>query len=204
MRTLLDRWLPIFGGCVLFIATTGLTADEAEYSYLPATTSHEQALKLRLQKLDDLLAEASPYQRYILLDTAAKTALELKQRDLAASYAREIVSLAPQYPDDWNYAPAVHNANIILGKNALRQDDIDKAKHHLLAASKIPYSEILDNQGADLQLAGALLARGQRETVAQYLQACTRFWPRGRDQLERWQAQLAAGQIPSLTAPHAN
>lgn len=204
MRTLFNSRLSILEACMLLLSTTALFADEVEYSRLPAATSQEQALNLRLQKLDGLLAEASTYQRYILLDTAAKTALELKQRDLAASYAREIISLAPQFPDDWNFAPAVHRANIILGQNALREDDVNSAKYYLLAAGEVPYSEILDAQGADLELANALLARGQRETVARYLKACASFWPRGHARLERWRAQLAAGQVPSLHAAESS
>lgn len=195
-----NYWLAIIAATLLFTQSAVLRA-EAEYIRLPANTSHKQALQLRLQKLEELLAQAGDYQRYILLDTAAKTALELKQYERANDYARRLISLAPQFPDDWNYAQAVHQANIILGRAALRADDIDSAKAYLLAASKIPYSEILDAQGADLQLANALLARGQRETVAQYLQAGTRFWPRGRAQLDGWLQQLAAGQIPSLLMP---
>jgi hypothetical protein len=198
-RTLVACWQQIMCGCILLISVTGLPA--AEYSRLPESTTHEQALALRLQKLQGLLAQASPYQRYILLDTAARTAFELNQLDLASAYARELIILAPRFPEDWNYAPAVHYANIILGRVALLKDDIETAKTCLLAASRVPYSEILDHRGADLQLANALLARGQRETVAIYLQACTGFWPRNRVQLDRWLQQLNKGKIPSLLSP---
>jgi len=197
-RTWLHCWRQLMCGCILLFSVTGLPAAEPEYSRLPESTTHEQALSIRLQKLQGLLAQASPYQRYILLDTAAKTAFELRQYDLAVAYARELIALAPGFPEDWNYAPAVHYANILLGRSALLQADIESAKSYLLAASKVPYSEILDHRGADLRLASALLARGQRETVASYLVACTGFWPRGKDRLEHWLQQLGEGKVPSL------
>jgi len=200
-RTWLHCWWQIVCTCILLTTATGLPAADSEYRRLPDSTTHEQALNLRLQKLQELLAQASPYQRYVLLDTAARTAFELKQFNLATAYARELIVLAPRFPEDWNYAPAVHAANIILGRNSLLQDDIESAKTYLLAAGNVPYSEILNHRGTDLKLANALLARGQRETVANYLLACTRIWPRGRQHLDRWLQQLNEGKIPSLLSP---
>jgi len=187
---------------LLLLSATGMAAT-ADYSRLPDTTTHEQALTLRLHKLKDLLAQAGTYQRYILLDTAAKTAFELGQYDQATAYAQELIALAAKFKDDWNYSSAVHNANIIMGRAALLKNDINSAKQFLLAAGKVPYSKILDNRGADLQLAGALLARGQRETVNQYLQDCTRLWPHDRNRLEHWRQQLAEGKNPNLLTDQA-
>jgi tetratricopeptide (TPR) repeat protein len=187
---------------LLLLSATGMAAT-ADYSRLPDTTTHEQALTLRLHKLKDLLAQAGTYQRYILLDTAAKTAFELGQYDQATAYAQELIALAAKFQDDWNYSSAVHNANIIMGRAALLKNDINSAKQFLLAAGKVPYSKILDNRGADLQLAGALLARGQRETVNQYLQDCTRLWPHDRNRLEHWRQQLAEGKNPNLLTDQA-
>lgn len=187
---------------LLLLSATGMAAT-ADYSRLPDTTTHEQALTLRLHKLKDLLAQAGTYQRYILLDTAAKTAFELGQYDQATAYAQELIALAAKFQDDWNYSSAVHNANIIMGRTALLKNDINSAKQFLLAAGKVPYSKILDNHGADLQLAGALLARGQREIVSQYLRDCTRLWPHDRDRLEHWRQQVAEGKNPNLLTDQA-
>ena len=188
---------------LLLISATCVAATDADYSRLPDTATHEQALTLRLQKLKDLLAQAGTYQRYILLDTAAKTAFELDQYDQATAYAQDLIALAPKFPDDWNYSSAVHNANIVLGRTALLKNDLDSAKQFLLAAGKVPYSKILDDHGTDLQLANDLLARDQRETVSQYLQDCTRLWPHGRDRLENWLQQLAEGKKPDLLTDQA-
>ncbi len=188
---------------LLLISATCIAATEADYSRLPDTATHEQALTLRLQKLKDLLAQAGTYQRYILLDTAAKTAFDLNQYDQATAYAQELIALAPKFQDDWNYSSAVHNANIILGRTALLKNDIASAKQFLLAAGKVPYSKILDDRGADLQLASDLLAQHQRETVSQYLQDCTRLWPHDRDRLEHWRQQLAEGKNPNLLTDQA-
>jgi len=188
----------IIATCLLLLISASCIAATADYSQLPDTATHEQALALRLQKLKDLLVQAGSYQRYILLDTAAKTAFELNQYDQATAYAQELIALAPKFQDDWNYSSAVHNANIILGRTALLKTDVESAKQYLLAAGKVPYSKILDDRGADLQLASDLLARNQREIVRQYLQDCTRLWPHDRDRLEHWLQQLAEGENPNL------
>lgn len=189
---------------VLAIAWLSLAAftqaSAADYTQLPGDTTHAHALTLRLEKLESLLAEASDYQRYILLDTAARTALELERYPQAADFARELLALAANYPNDWNHAAALHYAHIALGRAALASNDIAGAKQQLLAAANIPASDILNRNGADLELARRLLARGERETVSIYLKACASFWPRGQNKLDLWVQQLDQGESPKLLA----
>lgn len=175
-------------------------ATAADYNQLPSNTTHAHALTLRLEKLESLLAKASDYQRYILLDTAARTALELERYPQAADYARELLALAANYPNDWNHAAALHYAHIALGRAALSSNDIAGAKQQLLAAANIPASDILNRNGPDLQLASRLLARGERETVSIYLKACASFWPRGQKKIGHWVQQLSQGESPELLA----
>ncbi len=187
---------------IVVVSSLGTTASVAAtaYSPLPSNSTHTHALALRLEKLESLLAKASDYPRYILLDTAARTALELERYSLAADFARELLDLAPKYPDDWNHAAALHYAHITLGRVALANNDIAGAKHQLLAAANIPASDILNRNGPDLQLASRLLARGEHETVSIYLKACASFWPDGQQKLDHWLQQLTQGDIPELLA----
>ncbi len=85
------------------------------------------------------------------------------------------------------------------------------AKNHLLAAGATPGSPQLDSFGPQMQLAGELLAQGEKETVLQYLDLVARFWanPDERTEaaskrvarehlvlLESWKTQVRAGKVP--------
>jgi hypothetical protein len=173
---------------------------EVSYTALPPQTSYQQALAVRMAKLEALLEKSDAYQRYILLDTAAKTAMELKQSLKAQVYAKELEARAASYNTDWNYASAIHNSRIILGRVALQDGDIEKAKRYLAAAGSVDGSDILDRSGPDLILANALLARGETKAVVSYLQSCKRFWHKGRNQLNEWLKQIGSGNTTTLLA----
>ncbi len=191
--------LQLLASCLLFILPA-LAWTAVKYTSLPPYTPLTQALEIRLEKLEALLAQASDYQRYILLDTTARTAMELKQYDKAEQFARDLHELAPAYPQDWNYASALHHSRIILGRTALLKGDIATAKRYLLAAGQAPGSDILDNSGPDLQLASDLLKRNERTAVINYLKACRTFWSKGRGRLDQWLNQLGKGETPNLLA----
>lgn len=169
-----------------------------EYTTLPPFTPTRQALALRLEKLEALLAQASAYQRYILLDTAGRTAMELNEYRKAEQYARALVELSDSYPNDWNYASALHHSRIILGRCALKNDDISSAKRYLLAAGQIPSSNALNHSGPDIKLASELLKRGERAAVITYLKACRSIWPGGLEKLDHWLDLLDKGVTPDF------
>ena len=189
----------LLASCLL-LALPALAFSAPKYTSLPPYTPAQQALEIRLEKLETLLAQASDYQRYILLDTTARTAMELAQYDKAEKLARDLNELAPAYPDDWNYASALHNSRIILGRTALLKSDIATARRYLLAAGQVPVSQLLNNTGPDLALANDLLKRNERSTVINYLKACRQLWPKGRTRLDQWLNQLDKGETPNLLA----
>jgi hypothetical protein len=49
-----------------------------------------------------------------------------------------------------------------------------------------------------MSLADALLKRGERDTVVEYLQQCSRFWKGRSEALNGWMAQIRSGQTPQL------
>lgn len=139
----------------------------------------------------------------------AMAALEAGEPELAKKQATE--TLGNTRPGGWDYGNVTHNANQILGRCALREGKLADAKKHLLAAGATPGSPQLDSFGPQMQLAGELLDRGEKETVLQYLDLVARFWanPDERTEaaskrvarehlelLESWKKQVRAGKIP--------
>ncbi len=186
---------------ITFLAClSGSRVFAVEYISLPPGTPPMQALQVRLDKLEQLLEQAGDYQRYILLDTAARTALELKQYGKARRYASELQTLAEHFPLDWNYSSALHQSRIILGKLALQDGDIASAKRFLLAAASVPLSDALNQRAPDLTLAQSLLDKGEKDAVLDYLRLCKKIWPDGGDKLDYWLKHIARGEKVRLAA----
>ena len=138
--------------------------------------------------------------RFYGLDEAADEAYEAGDLAKAELYASEVLQVAPQFKDDWNFGNALHKGNIILGRIALQRGDVSGAKQHLLAAGDTPGSPQLDSFGPNMTLAKELLEKGERETVLSYLQSCAKFWKMGGGQLQDWIATVKAGGVPDFGA----
>lgn len=142
----------------------------------------------------------SDRDRFYLLDRLATEALAAGDLDKAARYAHDDLAAAARYPQDWNYGNAIHHAHIVLGSIALRHGDVKSATAHLLDAGRTPGSPQLNSFGPDFTLARDLLAKGERDTVRQYLDLVAKFWTMGRDRLARWTKDLDQGRTPDFTA----
>lgn len=59
-------------------------------------------------------------------------------------------------------------------------------------------SPALNSFGPRFDLATALLAKGERGAVIEYLRLCSRFWEGRKTTLERWVADIQAGGQPHL------
>lgn len=138
------------------------------------------------------------YDRYLRMDGAAEAALQSGDESKARQYATDLLRLAGELPRDWNYGNAIHDGHRILGLLALRANDLEGAKSHLLQAGATPGSPQLDSFGPELDLADALLGRGERATVVEYLRLCRRFWKMRQDALDAWIEQIQAGKTPTL------
>ncbi len=146
------------------------------------------------------LEKASPDDRFDQLVDIANDAFEADDTEKAEQYASELLQLAPQSKDHWNYGNAVHKGNLVMGRIALRRGDIPAAKRHLLAAGETPGSPQLDSFGPNMTLAKELLEKGEREVVLTYLESCAKFWKMGGDQLRSWTATIKGGGIPDFGA----
>src|SRR5262249_21292520 len=121
-------------------------------------------------------------------------------RPLAAVIARSLIAAAPKFGDDWNYGNAIHQANLALGEIALAQGDVPRACERLLAAGATPGSPQLDSFGPNMRLALRLLQRGEQHAVIEYLERCRKFWKMERGLIDRWKAEVEAGQTPQFGA----
>src|ERR1700719_3714085 len=74
------------------------------------------------------------------------------------------------------------------------------ADRYLLASGKTPGSPQLDSFGPNMTLAKELLAKGESDSVLQYLDLCKNFWEGERQQLDDWRDAIRGGKTPDFGA----
>jgi hypothetical protein len=153
---------------------------------------------LELQHLETL-AGRDPIARNPFLPRLAKAALAAGDYVRAEGYANEALEAARRGVFWWT-GDAIHQGNLVLGRLALRRNDIEEGKRRLVAAGKTPGSSTLSSVGPGMQLAKDLLDRGETETVVEYLQQCGSFWEGNRGKLAEWIALVKAGLKPDFGA----
>ncbi|HZR28725.1 MAG TPA: tetratricopeptide repeat protein [Terriglobales bacterium] len=152
-----------------------------------------QSLQLREEAISIL-----PLKRRLLeLKDVATDAFESGDDAKAQAYAEEMLRSAGQ-GESWNIGNAVHQGNLLLGRLALKRDDLEEAKKRLLAAGKTPGSPQLDSFGPNMLLAKELLEKKQKEVVLQYFDECAKFWH--QDRLDQWRETVSQGRIPNFGA----
>lgn len=134
-----------------------------------------------------------------LLSDLAKTALAADQLTNARKYAEIALQVASS---DADYGNRIHHGNLVLGRIALREDNIEEAKTRLIAAGKTPGSPNLNSFGPNMALAQELLEKGEREIVLEYFRLCSKFWEleQAKDQLDKWTVLVNGGRIPEFGA----
>ena len=155
----------------------------------------------RQQAADQALAKAStPEARWWALPDAALCNAETGPAERATALANELLEAAAYRPNDENLGTAVHKGNLALGLVAIRAGRMDEAKARLLAAGNVSASGSLDSFGPNMSLAKALLEKGEKDTVLQYLELCRKFWKMDRGALDRWAREIRAGSVPNFGA----
>ena len=152
-----------------------------------------------LDHLEKAYELADKSRRDSLLEDLAKGAYSADQLDKARRYA-DLMLLNSEA--GWNYGNRVHHGNLVLGRIALREGNIEEAKSRLIAAGNTPGSPQLNSFGPNMALAKALLEIGEREIVLEYFELCSKFWnsDRAKDELDKWGVLAAAGRIPDFRA----
>ncbi len=137
-------------------------------------------------------------EHFTILADLAQAHWDTGQAEQAETEARQLLDLASGFKSNWNYGNAIHNGNSILGQVALQKGDVQKAKNCLLEAGRTPGSPQLNSFGPKMVLAQALLERGERDTVSEYLTLCKAFWKLDQGRLDSWSNTIRNGGTPNL------
>ena len=146
----------------------------------------------------------SQYQVLLGLRSATERAIDRGLLDEAERLAQQYLDLAHAFPTDWYHGNGVHHAHRLLGQIALERGDTEAAARELLASGTGPSSPQLASFGPNMSLAKALLERGERDVVLDYLKACRTMWtmsgagPSREHPLDRWERAITAGLEPDF------
>ena len=94
----------------------------------------------------------------------------------------------------------MQDANLVLGRIAVRDGRIDDAKRYLIEAGKSPGSPQMDTFGPNMSLVKDLLEKGEREVVVEYFELCRKFWKMHAGRLDKWSQQVKDGKVPDFGA----
>ena len=164
------------------------------------TDKREAAVKALAQLEAATALQKQDYDKFYALDDLAMKAFEAGQMDKARQYASDLLAKSADYKDDWNYGNAIQDGNIVLGRLALANGDVEKAKNYLIEAGKTPGSPQLDSFGPNMSLAKELLEKGEKDVVLEYFQLCGKFWEMGKQDLQKWTQTVRSGGIPDFGA----
>ena len=130
------------------------------------------------------------------MEDRAYEELKVGNYDNARIISLELLHVAENYKDDWNYSNAIHNANTILGLVEIKRGSIDEACNYLKKSGEVAGSPQLNSCGPSTYLAMELLLADKKEEVVEYLELVKSFWEFGYKQLHTWLNDVNAGEIP--------
>jgi hypothetical protein len=110
------------------------------------------------------------------------------------------MTLLPQFQGNWNYGNAVQDANVVLGRIAVRDGRIEDAKRYLAEAGKSPGSPQMNSFGPNMSLVKDLLEKGEREIVLEHFELCRKFWKMRNGRLDQWSQEVKDGKMPDFGA----
>lgn len=176
---------------------------EAETEDRPLTSEQETQLRqlvverapAALEEMENAKTEAEFFSS---IANATLAAIHLERYTQAEDLAQEALRLAPTYKDNWNYGNAIHAAHTVLGLLALKTDNVQLAIEELKKSGETPGSPQLDTFGPTMQLAKALLRRGESAAVLCYIEQCRTFWAMGKTWLDIWEDKIKSGHIPNF------
>lgn len=122
-----------------------------------------------------------------------------KERDAAKASAEEVLRMAAGHAQDPSYSAAVMTAHHVLATAALRDGDRRRAVYHMHESVKVPASERIQYAPAFswIRPVNRLLKEGEREQVAEFLEALARLAISERDRLLKDAQAIRDGRMPS-------
>ncbi len=149
---------------------------------------------------NELAKAKTPHERFYALNDAAKESFVAGNLEDAKKYAQELMLLLPKYPGDWNYGNAVQDANLVMGRIAVKDGHVAEAKQYLIAAGNSPGSPQMNSFGPNMSLAKDLLEKGERQVVLEHFELCRKFWKMHDGRLDKWSQEVKDGKIPDFGA----
>lgn len=108
--------------------------------------------------------------------------------------ARELLALADDRRDDWNYGNAINEAHTVLGLLALRDNNTRLAGYHLELSIQNIATPQTTSFGPDLSLAEELTAAGEFEPVRAYLDQFDRLAGPGHENAFELRFKMMGGE----------
>lgn len=139
----------------------------------------------------------SPSEVFYALTDLPQNAVNCGEIEKAKLYADRLLELVDQHLGNWNYSNSIYEAHTALGRIALREGDIERAKEHLLKSVSSSGSPQLDSFGPDMVLAQELLNAGEKEIIYEFFFRVHIFWK--SECIEIWANQIRNGIIPDLS-----
>jgi hypothetical protein len=151
------------------------------------------------------------YERVLLLapdsDWAARAispladaAIESRDVEKARGYGETMLEQVPRLAGRQSrMGSALHEGHIILGRVALIEGDIGRAKRVLISAVTAPADQrviFFGTDGPNTALARGLLDRNEEACVLDYFRRCASYWKEGRAHLFRWMRMIEEHRIP--------
>ena len=136
--------------------------------------------------------------RFSLLIKLGTAALELndakKARVFAEALLRDYTKVEPDAGDN----EAIFYGNNLMGRVFLREGDVNKAKEHLEKSLKLYIGDDWEISEPELDLAGELLLKGERQAVLDYLEKSQNFTTNQnvRQIYRNWQRRLKRNLMP--------
>jgi uncharacterized protein HemY len=93
------------------------------------------------------------------------------------------------------------DANLLLGKVALRKGDKRTASRYLAAAAQVPPDETMKHRQVTMELPRSLVDWGERDAVADFLERIATYNTR-KVQLAEWARLIREGRNPDLIPLH--
>lgn len=130
--------------------------------------------------------------------------LEYTKKDARAAwersrrYAEDALKLAEKLPNDPSHGRAIFSAHMTLACLALRDNDKAAALEHVERALDAPPSDELrySHDSLWMRMAVGMLKRGERESVAKFLDRYGDLNVANRESLKKAAAAIRAGQMP--------
>ncbi len=162
-----------------------------------AEPTGSEAAEKALEMYENAFDLSDESDRETLLEDLANAAFEAGRHDKARQYAESLLQGAGDGMS-WNYGNRVHHGNLILGRIALANGNVEAARFRLIAAANTTGSPGLKTFGPNMALAKDLLERDEQDVVLRYFRACAKFWEMDRGKLDEWAAQVEEGKIPDF------